>query len=137
MAFQMFNVEAKDILPGDRIYDKAVTESLYIGDVYFTDEYFSSITPKPIYFSVISVTTHEIKTADMVDGYYTETTVSVNVKAANSFIGVRAVQWDFDGDDIVSVIRGFAEPEEMERHTELGSCGCIDYHYADCPIRTG
>ena len=29
----------------------------------------------------------------------------------------------------------FAEPEEDEY--SLGSCGCTDYHMADCPLVTG
>lgn len=28
-------------------------------------------------------------------------------------------------------------PEIDAADARLGSCGCVDYHYADCPLRTG
>jgi hypothetical protein len=27
--------------------------------------------------------------------------------------------------------------DEFDRPERLGPCGCVDYHMADCPIRTG
>ena len=27
--------------------------------------------------------------------------------------------------------------DDEEEHEKLGSCGCTDYHMADCPTRTG
>lgn len=30
-----------------------------------------------------------------------------------------------------------AEPQITGEDETLGSCGCVDYHLADCPIRTG
>lgn len=29
------------------------------------------------------------------------------------------------------------EIHDCEPNETLGSCGCVDYHYSDCPIRTG
>jgi len=26
-------------------------------------------------------------------------------------------------------------PDPEEEPEELGPCGCVDYHYADCPLR--
>ncbi|RLD00182.1 MAG: hypothetical protein DRI65_16605 [Chloroflexota bacterium] len=43
-----------------------------------------------------------------------------------------------DDMDIVPVdSRELARPEPSLRDFELGPCGCVDYHMADCPTITG